>query len=60
MSMFWRRWLTFNNSHADSKARYTALDKLSSELSGLSNRIVKDKLVRDAPRGWMGGLESFA
>ncbi|RSH79148.1 uncharacterized protein EHS24_001186 [Apiotrichum porosum] len=46
--------------HADLNSRYAALDKLSGELSSLSSRIVKDKLVRDAPRGWMGSMEGFA
>jgi hypothetical protein len=49
-----------SHSHADLNSRYAALDKLSGELSSLSSRIVKDKLVRDAPRGWMGSMEGFA
>lgn len=47
------------HSHGEAKMRYQALDKMVGELSGLSSRIVKDKVVRDT-RGWMSSLEGFA
>ncbi|TXT13292.1 hypothetical protein VHUM_00659 [Vanrija humicola] len=45
--------------HAEADARYVALHNLAQELGTLSNRIVKDKLSRDA-RSWVSGMESFA
>ena len=36
------------------------VSQLSKELATLSNRVVRDKVARDARSARMGGLESFA